>query len=142
MNLTPANINDFNFLFRLRNDPFAIKASENTSWFYPRQYFEWLSMILKNPNRKIFIAEENNIHIGMIRYDFLHDNICELSWNIDPKMRHKGLGTKMVSLALMSITCPVQARIKAGNIASIKIAKKLNIKIRWIYDEQFDYSAS
>ena len=84
---------------------------------------------MKNPDRKLFVIEENGNLIGSIRADYSED-VCELSWSIDKDSRGRGVAKQMVAKIMNQINKPVCAEIKNWNIPSIHIAKYVGMKLK------------
>lgn len=108
---------DAAILFRWRNDPVTCAnfiSSEPVSW---PEHREWLSKVLRNPARELFIAEEGGAPVGTVRID---DGGKDLSWTVAPEHRGNGVGKRMVALAAKPGHI---ARIKRSNTASQKVAE-------------------
>ncbi len=135
MNFRPATIEDARMLFDWRNDQQTRANSLTTDEVVWESHLQWLEKSLKNPHRKILIAEKDGVAIGTVRADGLLGNpasdggTVELSWTVAPSERGKGLGREMVVAAaemfLSQISSGEQlvAKIKMQNTASIKIAE-------------------
>ena len=76
-----------------------------------------------NPDRKLYIAEEDGISVGTVRSDWA-ENAYTLSWTVAPEARGKGIGKSMVSLFVKQTTEAIRAEVKVENLASIKIAQE------------------
>ncbi|RNA71482.1 N-acetyltransferase [Prosthecochloris sp. ZM_2] len=120
--LRPATMNDAEMLLEWRNDPETRKASHNTDEVQLDDHISWLSLTLSNPNRKLYVAEENGSPVGTARADF-SDNVWELSWTVSPKARGCGVGKRMVAALAKQISEPIRAEVKQGNISSARIAE-------------------
>lgn len=128
MILRLATINDLKLLLKWRNDPLTRKASHNMKKVKDKEHFLWFINALNDPDRKIYIAEKDNLPIGMIRSD---KKLCgfELTWAIAPEERGNKFGKKMVSMLVDKLSgCILYAQIKKDNIPSIKIAKWVGFK--------------
>ena len=105
------------------NSPATRGASHNTALINQDEHVRWLTNTLKNPNRKLFVAEIDGVPVGTVRMD--SETLgYELSWTVSPMMRGSGIGKVMVPLLADDINEPIRAEIKAGNIASIRIAEE------------------
>lgn len=120
--LRPANILDADALLQWRNDHNTRKASHNTMEISRDEHIAWLTDTLINKNRKLFIAELGGTAVGTVRADCLQ-NEWELSWTIASHVRGKGIAKHMVALLSKQLFEPIRAEIKAGNVASMKIAE-------------------
>jgi RimJ/RimL family protein N-acetyltransferase len=114
---------DLHMLLKWRNDPLTRKQSHRTKKFVSKDYRNELKSILEDPNKLLFIVEENNKSVGIIRAD-KEDSCYELSWTVAPNERGKGIGTRMLMQAVKKIKGNLRAEIKEGNGQSITIAEK------------------
>ncbi len=105
-----------------RNDISTREASHNTAPIRTDDHIEWLRKTLANENRRLYVAEVDAIPVGTVRADYENPGY-ELSWTVAPSKRGQGIGRVMVYLLASTISEPVRAEVKAGNIASIRIAE-------------------
>jgi len=89
--LRPATMVDADILLEWRNDPETRKASHNTVEVQMSDHVSWLSRTLGNPDRRLYIAEENGEPVGTVRADFA-DGVWELSWTVSPESKRTGSG--------------------------------------------------
>lgn len=122
MRLRLAGMEDADLLFDWRNDPETRQASHHTAEILRNEHMSWLSRILGDPNRKLYIAEEDHSPVGTVRAD-LSDGVWELSWTVAPDARHRGVAKRMVAVLANQIHEPIRAEVKAGNMASALIAE-------------------
>jgi RimJ/RimL family protein N-acetyltransferase len=122
ISLRPATAQDADLLLEWRNDPETRKASHNTSEVQRDEHISWLSRTLNNPGRRLYVAEENGVPVGTVRAD-LSEGVWELSWTVSPNARGRGVAKRMVAVLVQQISEPVRAEVKAGNIASARIAE-------------------
>lgn len=120
--LRTVTIHDAKMLLEWRNDPETRKASHNKNEVQIDDHIAWLSHILNNPSRKLYVAEENDSPVGTIRADF-SGNAWELSWTVSPRARGRSVGKRMVALLAKQISEPIRAEVKKGNISSTRIAE-------------------
>ena len=120
--LRPATIKDADILLEWRNDIETRRASHNTNEVQRIDHIVWLSKTLANPDRKLYVAEENGNPIGTVRADYA-DGVWELSWTVSPKARGRGVAKQMVAVLANEISEPIRAEVKTGNIASARIAE-------------------
>ena len=69
MRFRKATKKDSENLFNWRNDPETRAESLNTAPVLREAHEAWLARTLKNPNRLLFIAEEDNEAVGTKRAD-------------------------------------------------------------------------
>jgi RimJ/RimL family protein N-acetyltransferase len=124
MQLRKATFNDWKILLDWRNDPTTRKNSFETGEVSEQTHKLWFNDSLLNPNRSIYILENNSIPVGSIRSDIHWNNQSVLSWSIAPDQRGKGYGTKILEIYLQDKKGEFIAEIKPENIASIKMVEK------------------
>jgi len=117
-----ATIQDADLLLEWRNDPETREASHNTTEVQRDEHVSWLSRTLNNPNRRLYVAEDNGVPVGTVRAD-LSEGVWELSWTVSPSARGRGVAKQMVAGLAHQISEPVRAEVKAGNVASARIAE-------------------
>lgn len=133
---------DCDDMFEWLNDEQTRRASFNAP---PRpvsyaSHREWLKKSLKNSKRQIYIGEnESGEKIGIVRMDKINKFAAECSINISPKMRGKGYGKGLITMACKQVDAKrnsilLIARTRKNNIASIKVFKKAG------FFTIFDYS--
>lgn len=110
-------------LLEWRNNPATREASHNTALISEVEHIQWMTRILANENRKLYVAEIDGVPAGTVRVD---SEVLgyELSWTVSPMMRNSGIGKTIVSLVGNGIPESIRAEIKTGNIASIRIAEE------------------
>lgn len=121
MELRIATLQDWEILLQWRNDEATRKNSHNTDIVQPEQHIKWLQSVINNPNRMLYIAEDNGVLVGTVRAD-KEESGYELSWTIAPEARGKGYGKQMVKL-LSDQLGVCRAEIKQGNASSVRIAE-------------------
>ncbi|MEC0234313.1 GNAT family N-acetyltransferase [Paenibacillus kribbensis] len=130
MELRIASLNDSITIFNLRNDVDARKNSFSADEIPYEDHKQWFENSLKMKTRKILIAHENDLTIGVIRLDLKDENEVVISINIAPSLRQKGYANKML-YEIESFTTSwsnkikfLIALIKPSNTASIKLFSK------------------
>ena len=109
-------------LLEWRNDLSTREASHNTTSVSIGEHVEWLKRTLASENRKLYVAEIDGVPVGTVRADYENPGY-ELSWTVSPSKRGRGIGKEMVRLLANTISEPIRAEVKKGNIASMHIAK-------------------
>lgn len=89
ISLRPATTQDADLLLEWRNDPETRKASHNTAEVQRDEHISWLSRTLNNPNRRLYVAEENGAPVGTVRAD-LSEGVWELSWTVSQTREGEG----------------------------------------------------
>ena len=125
--LRRAVVTDAEKLYRWRTDPVTRAASRNTATIEFEGHYAWLANSLADPNRQIYVAEYRGEPIGTVRADKV-DSGWQLSWTVAPESRGRGFGIRMVRLLAASIRGSIEAVIKPGNAASIRIAEAAGMR--------------
>jgi RimJ/RimL family protein N-acetyltransferase len=129
LRLRPATVADAALLLAWRNDEATRQASHHTAAVTPQDHARWLDALLRNPARRLFVAEVNGEPVGSVRADRDPDGSChELSWTVAPSARGRGVGARMVRLLLAEVSGPVRAEVKPGNPASVRIAEAAGLR--------------
>ena len=124
MQLRKATHDDWKILLDWRNDPTTKENSFNQDKISLKTHRLWFNNSLLNPQRNIYILEDNLTPVGSIRSDNILHNQYLLSWSIAPNQRGKGYGNKILEIYLQDKTGKFIAEIKPENIASIKMVQK------------------
>jgi RimJ/RimL family protein N-acetyltransferase len=133
LRLRPATIEDARILFEWRNDPQVRAASHKQDKISFEAHLSWLKSALANPDRRLYIAEEDGMSVGTVRSDWANDAYT-LSWTVRPEARGKGIGKRMVLLLAEQIEKTIRAEVKVGNLASIRIAQATGMQLDSIKD--------
>jgi RimJ/RimL family protein N-acetyltransferase len=126
--LRPATLRDAESLLQWRNDPATRNASHDAAPVRREEHIAWLSAALNDPDRQLFIAEENGVPVGTVRADCAN-GVWNLSWTVAPQARGRGVAKRMVALLAGRIADPIRAEVKAGNIASARIAEHAGMSL-------------
>ena len=126
--LRPALVDDVELLYRWRIDPGTRLASLNTESISLQAHQAWFRSVLADPARRLYIAECQGIPVGTVRTDG-GDDACELSWTVAPEFRGRGIGTRMVMMVAASTPGILTARVKADNVASVRIAEAAGMRL-------------
>lgn len=126
--LRKAQIEDSRKIFDLRNHPKVRACSHNTNKIDLDTHQDWFKKTLSDNSRQILIAQQGDNFVGMIRLDLVGKDYL-LSWSIFPDSQGLGLGKRMLNLASKTIDGNLMAEIKQNNIASIKIAESIGMKL-------------
>ncbi|MFC1595727.1 GNAT family N-acetyltransferase [Candidatus Margulisiibacteriota bacterium] len=107
-----------------RNDPLTIENSFNAQPVSSEDHQQWFSSALNNADKLLLIGVSGSEKTGVVRFDKLEDGVYEISINVAPGSRGKGLGVIMLKQAGAWVKGRVVARIKKGNVPSIKTFEK------------------
>lgn len=121
-------MDDADLLLEWRNDLRTRKSSHRTKKIEKSEHMKSLNETLRDDWKYIFIAEENDKPIGVVRVDRA-ESPYKLSWTVAPGSRKKGLGKKMVNSFSNLFFVPICCEIKSSNVASIKIAEHCGMKL-------------
>jgi len=119
---------DVFFLFHLRNHSMAREQSHNTNEISYIEHDKWFKKTISDNSTKIFIAQEEDALVGMVRFDIIN-GINLMSWAVCPEFQGKGFGKEMVFMASKTVNSLISAEIKQNNYASIKIAEDLGMDL-------------
>lgn len=125
--LRPATEADADLLLAWRNDPLTVSQSIDARPVAPREHRRWLARVLADPARRLYVAEVGGRPVGTVRADTGEEGAV-LSWTVAPEARGKGLGGRMVRLLAGSVDGPAVALVKAGNLASRRIAESAGLR--------------
>jgi phosphinothricin acetyltransferase len=139
-----ATESDSKDIWEWRNDELTKQMSisaDCVSWEIHRSWFE---RNLVDPNRYLYLGVLNDDQkIGMCRFDVhANKNIAEVSININPKFRSRGLSSQLLSHAMVKFfedkRMGLIATIKKSNIGSIKCFTKSGFTFEY-EDRNFNY---
>ena len=125
MKLRIANNEDIDFLWKLRNEKTVRQVSLNTEPIPLSEHKEWFSKKKSSSECTIFIVVkgDHSEQIGQVRLDALPQASAEISIALVKAERGRGLGTKVIELALIEAKKrdfkEAKARIKSFNKGSL-----------------------
>ena len=105
-----------------RNDEVARVMSRTQDMVEEAGHLAWFSEAINDPRRKLLIGEIDGDKIGMVRFD--QGEETEISINLNPLFRGRGLGFALLSVALAYSSGPVSAQIKEENLASVRLFER------------------
>ena len=98
--LRPARPDDAAPLFAWANDPATRAASFDRAPIPWPEHLTWLTVVLADPERRLWIAEEGGIAVGQVRVDRAPDDIGVVSIGLAPGARGRGLGRTVLGLGV------------------------------------------
>ena len=118
-----ANISHSRAIWEWRNDPITRSMSRSKDLVSWEDHSNWFQKTLTNPNRIMYVGISEQLPIGIVRFDIINnlEDSFEISININPLQRGKGLGLEVIKNALFALK---QERPSAKKI--IAEAKKEN----------------
>lgn len=144
--LKEAIMDDAQMLLEWRNDAQTKLASHNKDDVTEGEHITWISKIINDPNRKLYIAwfkvsVDSVMAVGTCRADYdEHEDIYELSWTVAPEARGRGTGKRMVAILANNLSDKnIRAEIQSENIGSIKIAEYAGMKLQDIDGDNVEY---
>ena len=116
-----------------RNDPVARRMSLQQDAVAVADHMRWFAAALADPDRVMLVAEASSQPVGICRFDVDadHPGQAEISVNLDPAQRGRGIGRAMVRAAIDALrSCrpeirTIVATIRAENPASIRLFEGL-----------------
>lgn len=125
INIRKAGSADCEDIFVWRNDEKTVESSFNSAIIPYEEHLLWYRKTLEDDDRIIFIGEDPaGEKFGMIRFDKVNTDTYEVSVNLAPEYRGRGLGAELITQASGLVKGRLLAKIKAGNPASVRAFKK------------------
>jgi RimJ/RimL family protein N-acetyltransferase len=116
-------------LFEWRNHPSIREISTKPEPIPWASHEKWFNSVLEDNNRILYIAEDNDSEVGVIRFD-IESKQAEVSLYLAPDQKGKGLGTQLLLSAEREVlkTRPELLQFLAivleGNEASHRLFKR------------------
>tara|TARA_E500000331_G_scaffold319255_1_gene331810 strand:- start:246 stop:698 length:453 start_codon:yes stop_codon:yes gene_type:complete len=137
---------DSMLIWNWRNDIETRMMSRNSEIIKWEDHKLWLTNKLNDLEDKLYIFKEEQIPIGIVIFSKLNTNKFEISININPELRSKGYGNKLLMLALKKFEkdnineYTIIATIKKINKKSQSLFLKMLFKLEGSDDEYLYYS--
>ena len=137
---------DSMLIWNWRNDIETRMMSRNSEIIKWEDHKLWLTNKLNDLEDKLYIFKEQDIPIGIIIFSKVITNKFEISININPELRSKGYGNKLLKLALKKFKkdnmneYTIMATIKKMNKKSQSLFLKMMFKLEGSDDEYLYYS--
>lgn len=133
--LRPAAADDARLIWEWRNDPTTRAMSFQTDPVPWETHRDWFDRSRANPARRLWIAESTSEPVAMVRLDETGPGAGEISINVAPTARGRGVGPAALRLATDLALAPggcsvVVARIKPANTASIRAFQQAGYTLR------------
>ena len=126
---------DIEEIFKWRNDLDTIKYSKTRRGVQQIEHTNWFDEVTSSSDKIIKIAEIEKVPVGVVIFSKISDpDNIEISINIAPESRKKGVGSKLILLGEMELLKTLNnARIIAvvdnKNKKSLKVFQKNNYEI-------------
>ena len=141
--LRPATLQDAAQLYAWRMDPETRRQSFQQGAIPEDTHRQWLEATLANPAIHVFIAEmwmmqgadgpQILVPFGMGRLDVHSPRQADISYIVAPDCRGQGLASRLISLLAARAGGlgyhQLRARVKAGNIASLRALQSAHFTI-------------
>ena len=130
----PANERDEELLLEWANDPATRRNAFTKARISPEGHKAWLQARLNDGGCRMLILETaDKIPVGQVRFD-KEDQAWAISYSVAPLLRGRGLGAKILDMALSSLASEslngsILARVKPANLASRRIFEKLGFAL-------------
>jgi RimJ/RimL family protein N-acetyltransferase len=119
--LRRATLEDAEMLWLWRNDADARAQSRTSEPIMWADHVRWLTSLLADPNRQLFMAEQGDTAVGTVRFDPV-DGGHELSITVAPDGRGSGTGRAILTAACSSVrTAAVYAVVRNDNEPSRRL---------------------
>ncbi len=102
-----------------RNDPTARAMSREPEPIGEAAHLAWFGRAVDDPERLLLIGVDGAAKVGMVRIDAGAER--EVSINVNPACRGRGLGAELLARALAEVEGPLLAEIKPENAASRRL---------------------
>lgn len=127
MKLRQATLGDSLDLWRWRNDPVTRAMSRNSEAVELASHEAWFRRALEGPEISLFIGETEEGAVGMVRFD--HGAETEVSINLNPAFRGRGLSHALLAAGLAEAAGVVFAEIKDENAASRRLFEQAGFRL-------------
>ena len=129
-------------LWKWRNDYKAVANSISKSVVSYRRHSRWFNGFINNTDAEMFIAydRKEKANIGMVRFEKKNSKAFEVSININPHFRGKGLGREFLSQSIATFIKRkpgffVIARVLIENHSSKRLFKSCGFVVSSIRDK-------
>lgn len=146
VSIQKATQDDLMDIFDWRNDPVTCQMSLNSNPIKLDAHREWFKKAISSKNIKMYMAFQSDAKVGVCRFD-MDSNIAEISINLNPSFRNKGLSFEVLKCSIDAFFEEVEvnliAKIKEENVRSVDLFKRCG----FVFDRQevgfnvFSYSA-
>jgi RimJ/RimL family protein N-acetyltransferase len=114
-----ATADDASDLLAWRNDPQTRAMSRTTEPVEAADHARWFQRTLEDSASTLLIGEDGGRKVGMVR--LVRGEETEVSINLNPAVRGRGLARQLLALALAEERGAVLAVIKPENLPSIRL---------------------
>jgi RimJ/RimL family protein N-acetyltransferase len=111
-----------------RNDAHTRAMSRDQGEVDAATHVAWFAAAVADPRRTLLIGEAGDEKVGMVRLD--HGAEPEVSINLNPAHRGRGLSAPLLAAALETVEGDVWAEIREENAASIRLFEGLGFALQ------------
>ena len=120
--LRSASMDDAETLWLWRNDPETRRQSRTTEPVLWADHVRWLGFTLDDPARRLCVADIGDVAVGMVRFDPAPGGADEISINVAPDQRTRGIGSAILRAALAQVPSQrILARVNEKNASSRRL---------------------
>lgn len=116
LTLREASAADAADILNWRNDPVTRAMSRRTDLIDRQAHLQWFASALHDPTKLVLVAVASGSKVAIARFDMLAPRVWEVSINLNPAHRGKGLSRAVLSGALEAM----KARHPTKIVAEIK----------------------
>jgi RimJ/RimL family protein N-acetyltransferase len=116
-----------------RNDPLTRSMSRAQDEVEEAPHLDWFEKALRDPSRTLLIGELDGQKIGMVRFD--HGDEIEVSININPACRGKGLSRALLTQSMAWVRGTIVAEIRPENLASRRLFEHAGFSFDGVRDD-------
>jgi RimJ/RimL family protein N-acetyltransferase len=98
--LRPARPDDAPRLLEWANDPATRAASFDRAEISWPEHVAWLAAVLADPDRRLWIADEEGVALGQVRIDRAPEGFGVVSIGLAPGARGRGIGRAVLLMGL------------------------------------------
>jgi UDP-2,4-diacetamido-2,4,6-trideoxy-beta-L-altropyranose hydrolase len=121
LSLRDARRDDISLYYNWANEPKVRQSAINSAAISWPTHKEWFAKKLADPNCYLFVLEAAGLPVGQIRFD-ADATEALISYSLDPVVRGRGWGTRLVTLGAELLwrrtLTRLRAHVKVGNDAS------------------------
>lgn len=132
-------------VLRWRNDSHTRGMSRSCGLIAEKEHRTWFGQALRDPDCCLIIGEHLGVSVGMVRFNRGQGDEWEISINVAPEMRGKGLGKKLLTAALSHFAvehpdASLSAEIRSLNMASKHLFESMGFSLVSCIGDIFHYT--
>ena len=113
------------------NEPEVRRNALNKKHIFWNSHKNWFKKKMQNKKSTLYVFKNREAAIGQVRFD-KQNKIVMISYSISKKFRGRGLGKKMLAMAIkkykQSKRVILAGKVRSRNLPSIKVFKSLGFK--------------